>query len=464
MWLRQRTRGQLPEAIKRKYLRETPLAHPMPLPLRTPEILQSTSSGSTSPVSQDVHSSSSPSEGSARSEVSLYHHHHQQQTQSLLYEDNIARELGRDTTSECLFHVYASSFERTISKWATPPNQASPRRVRYPALENTLYDRVQRLDGKASALVMRSTSPGNCHRAIKALRLTVMAFASQSKCIERAVRRNDSGGLQAYGEVFVPASDFQILLFQALWHEARRSLEWFGEADCLESILAKIIFCLTQSPYDYLELNSRHKDPVVSRRDPHAYDRPEIMVLRKTHFDKALQSLSFWNKQFQPLFQDPEQLQKSMDDFNDDDITDFCFFVKFAIICDETTAVLWNRDLLITEEEGDITWPRTGFGKFLQSLSKGFTSPSPSPRVRSGEVTPQNHNSPPLQLPWNNLTTAGIFLKANFLKASLRRKLGQLRRFARRGPALTENPETYIQETLELFHKWDTSCASFIEN
>lgn len=73
--------------------------------------------------------------------------------------------------------------------------------------------------------------------------------------------------------------------------------------------------------------------------------------------------------------------------------------------------------------------------------------------MQSGHVTLQNHNSPPrqpLQLPWNNLITAGIFLKSNFLKASLWRKLGQLRRFARRGPALSENPETYIQETLQL--------------
>ena len=181
------------------------------------------------------------------------------------------------------------------------------------------------------------------------------------------------------------------------------------------------------------------------------------MALRKTHFDKALQSLSFWNKELQPLFQDPERLQKSMVDFTHDDITSFCFFVKFAMTCDETTAVLWNRDLLITEKEGDITWPRNGFGKFLQTLSKGFTSPSPP--VQSGQVTPQNHNSPPrqpLQLPWNNLITAGIFLKANFLKASLWRKIGQLRRFARRGPALAKNPETYIQEALQLFHEWDS--------
>ena len=69
------------------------------------------------------------------------------------------------------------------------------------------------------------------------------------------------------GEVFVSANDFQTLLFQTLWHEARRSLEWFVERDCLETILAKIIFCLTQSPYDYLELNSRHKAWVVWRQD-----------------------------------------------------------------------------------------------------------------------------------------------------------------------------------------------------
>ncbi|KUL91362.1 hypothetical protein ZTR_01816 [Talaromyces verruculosus] len=462
---RLRTRGQLPESIKRKYLRETPLGdHPRPRQesLRTLDNPQSTSPGSTSPASQDVHASSpslsTSSSSEFRSEVSLYYH---QQTQSLVYEDNLARELSRDTTSDRLFHVYTSSFECIISKWATPPNQASPGIVRYPVLQNTLYDRVQRLDGKASDLVTQYTSPGHCHRAIKALRLTVMAFASQSNCITIAVPRNDSGELQAYGEVFVPANDFQALLFQALWHEARRSLEWFGEED-LNRFLQRSFFCLTQSPYDYLEMNSRHRSS-----NPHAYDSPEIMASRKTHSDKALQSLSFWNKELQPLFQDPERLQKSMVDFNDDDITSFCFFVKFAIICDETTAVLWNRNLLIAEEEGDITWPRNGVGKFLQSLSKGFTSTSPSPPVQSGHVTSQNHSSPPrqpLQLPWNNLITAGIFLKANFLKASLRRKLGQLRIFVRRGHAVTENPEAYIQETLQPFHEWDTSCASFIEN
>jgi hypothetical protein len=57
-----------------------------------------------------------------------------------------------------------------------------------------------------------------------------MAFASQSNCIKRAVPRNDSGDLQAYEEVFVHVNDFQTLLFQPLWHEARRSLEWFGES------------------------------------------------------------------------------------------------------------------------------------------------------------------------------------------------------------------------------------------
>ncbi|KAF3393436.1 hypothetical protein DPV78_009893 [Talaromyces pinophilus] len=199
-WLRQRTRGQLPETIKMKYLRETPLAyHPRPRQesLRTLDNLQSTSPGSTtSPASRDYH----------------------RQTQPLVYEDNLARELSRDTTSDRLFHVYASSFERIISNWATQPNHASPG-------INILYDRVQRLDGKASALVMRYTSPGHCHRVIKALRLMVMAFASQSNCIKRAVPRNDSGDLQAYEEMFVHVNDFQTLLFQPLWHEARRSLD-----------------------------------------------------------------------------------------------------------------------------------------------------------------------------------------------------------------------------------------------
>lgn len=431
------------------------------MPLPPSENLQNTtgSSSASPPTSQGVHLSTSTthSKPPAGSEVFLY-----RETQSLVYEDNLARELGKDTACDSFFHVYASSFERTISEWAIPTDHASSGIVRYPALHNTLYDSVQRLDGKASALIVRRTSPGHCHRAIRALRLTVMAFASQSNCIKRAVSRDDR--TQAYGEVFVSANDFQTLLFQTLWHEARRSLEWFVEEDCLQSILAKIIFCLTHSPYYYL----RYEDS-VSRRDPLAYDSPDIMALRKTHFDKALQSLSLWKKELQHLFQDPERLQRSRVDIDDDDITSFCLFVKFAIICDETSAVLWNRDLLIAEEEGDVAWPQNGFSKSLQTLSTGFTNPSPNPSVQSGQVTPQNqnHTSPPrqpLKLPWNNLITADIFLKANFLKASLWRKLGQIRRFARRSPTLTGNPETYIQETLQLFHEWGTCCASFIEN
>lgn len=378
-WLRQRTRGQLPESIKRKYLRDAPLAHR--IPVRADHVEQNCLSPA-SPESENVQSAvcdntafHTGSKGLASTQVSPY-----RETQSLLYEDRLARELGRDVTSDRLFVVYTSSFERTISKWATPNNEPSGI-SRNPALHHTLYDRVRRLDRKASALIRRHTSFDHCHRAIRALRLAIMTFASQSSCIRRAENS------QGYGDVFVSASDFQSLLFQTLWLETRRSLELFADWDCLESILAKIIFSLTQSPFGYVELNFRREG---ARRDPHTYDSPDAMALRKAHLDKALQSLSFWKRKMQPLFRDPERLKHLSVDLDDGDITGFCLFVKFAMICDETTAVLWNRSIQIIEEEGDIRWPRGGFG---------IQSSNADPVVQPGQIQPHSYNGPQNQQP-----------------------------------------------------------------
>ncbi|EED24383.1 C6 transcription factor AlcR [Talaromyces stipitatus ATCC 10500] len=398
-----RTRGQLPESIKRRYLRDVPLVHDIPARL---------GQDSSTPAGQNVQSAGS------EANTQLFLH---PDIQSLVDEDRIARALGRDVTSDRLLVVYVSSFESTISKWATLSNQP-PGISQYPTLHNTLYDRVQRLDHKASALIRQHTGSDHCHRATRVLKLAVMTFSSQSSCIERAETS------QAFGEMFVPVNDFQSLLFQTLWHETRRSLEWFADWDCLEVILARIIFSLTQSPLNHPETDSRHEGV---RNGPHLYDSPESMALRKAHLDKALQSLSFWNREMQPLLQVPERLEHSLIGFNDDDITDFCVLVKLAIIYDETTAVLWNRTIQITEGKGDISWSRGGCA--LQSSSP------------------------------DSIGQAGQFLKAHYLKASLWRKLGQLQRLARHADALTSNLETYIQETLEIFHEWNGACASYMK-
>lgn len=206
----------------------------------------------------------------------------QHSTMVSMQEHQLADRSAKITISNDLMEIYCSSLENAIQCWID--TETCPYRIETDvglspytlnertsswSISNTLYDRVYKLDTAFERQRHRPLTSAEQAGSSKALKLAIMAFASQwsyssrssSTGIHKRTRplRNDRYAVEPRRNSDFEVSgshDFERLLRLSLWHESQRCIRRWRYCGSFRVILAFIVLFCNQQPVDEDELDS----------------------------------------------------------------------------------------------------------------------------------------------------------------------------------------------------------------
>ncbi|KIW39371.1 uncharacterized protein PV06_09147 [Exophiala oligosperma] len=201
-------------------------------------------------------------------------------------ESQLADTSNKTAVAEGLMKIYQDSLENALSCWITAENcpyniklrktrQRTLSDVIYsPSASSSLYSRVFELDAGFSSLRSRPLTRAEHSGSSRALKLAIVAFASQwsyssqlspsdARWVNRlsfedryATERQPSPDHEA-----MDTYDFEGLLRQSVWNEARRCIDRWKYCGSFRVIFAIIMFSLTQQPPNEDELGDSSDEP-----------------------------------------------------------------------------------------------------------------------------------------------------------------------------------------------------------
>lgn len=194
-------------------------------------------------------------------------------------EFRLASSTHKSFISGNLLKIYHDSMENALSCWLTEKTcpydvevQGYVRNAHIPKTSmetewgplwsNRICERVCNLDKSCGSLRGQLLSPSEDRAVDKALRKTIMAFATQWAYSSRRSSaqypgndglhswREDASNRYGVGQDATYYSEFDRTMQEVLWHEARDSLQDTAEITSFRLVFANIIFALTQKPLD----------------------------------------------------------------------------------------------------------------------------------------------------------------------------------------------------------------------
>lgn len=193
-------------------------------------------------------------------------------------EQNLMDRTNGDLISGNLLRIYHDVLEYSLSCWLTEDtcpykphrwNSASPGLVphpqkapagepatnltyggRGPALSNRIYGRVVKLDQVARSAKVITLTNSEDNAASKALRLAIMAFATQ--WAQKSGRMEDPFNQTSTADDLGTgiADEFDRSLQRSFWEQARSALQDCADLETFKVVCAEVIFGWTQKPWE----------------------------------------------------------------------------------------------------------------------------------------------------------------------------------------------------------------------
>ncbi|KAL6249313.1 hypothetical protein RBB50_003166 [Rhinocladiella similis] len=223
-------------------------------------------------------------------------------------ECQLADTSNKISVSDGLMKIYQQSLENALSCWITAENcpfNVQLRRVNRsrtrsivvysPAASGSLYSRVFELDAGFASLRTRPLTRAEHSGSSRALKLAIVAFASQwsysshlSPSDARWTNRLSLGDKYASerqprpNDATLDSYDFERVLRQSVWNEARRCINRWKCCGSFRVIFAIIMFTLTQRPPDEDELDEPN-DETSLPPSSHTPSPGECLPRQKRH-------------------------------------------------------------------------------------------------------------------------------------------------------------------------------------
>lgn len=457
-----------------------------------------------------------------------------------LYESRLSQTTAKSAIIKGLTQVYNNSMENAISCWVTEDNcpyekgissltgvfgAGSPSQM---LLDKSLYQRVHQLDAMLSSVRSKPLTVAENNGASKALRLAIMAFASQWSHSQQAVRAKKSSFPESFASLdtleddIAESGDFERVLRQSLWNDAKSCIRRWSGCNSFRVILACMIFALVQKPWNEEEfcevedtwtaadLPDAGPTKIDVRNHYHASAQQSSVQLvdedslvahqsweekigaedRVNHLNIALKQLKAWRPKVQALFnrtvaenqtrsQMPEQMPPiTVPQTVRTAYSNFNVLFWLGVMCDTTSAVLHHRSLVIPDHE-------TGLHIDLP-IAPGYAQPAPTTtaNIQTHSYAPIN---PPAYNPsflWGSFLiesrksytnpfqnrnssfaelAEGILRDAIPVKVLLWRKVGTFKTLIRE-QAQPQALEHCLNEALSVHHYWNAEYGEFFDD
>ena len=355
-----------------------------------------------------------------------------------MQEHRLADKSNKITISNDLMKIYCESLENALECWIdreTCPYRSETDiasrshivadRGRLPSISTTLYNRVCKLDAAFSRQRPRSLTRAEDSGSSKALKLSVMAFASQwsrtSRSLSSDMNEKTPALTSEHNHAVEPppnsdfeasgAQEFEHLLRVSVWHESQRCLGRWRHCGSFRVILASIVLFCTHPPLDEDEWNDLPEndlDPFTSQdleartavrtslgplgdqltssapssnatgQDVTNKLIPNLFFYSSSfygyegsqHLEIALGHLLDWRKAIQSSRQHQEQGSSSYSSPGSHYLIDFNLIFWLGVMCDTTRSVINQRSLIMPDTET--------FTSFSRATRSDFNSVMPT--------------------------------------------------------------------------------------
>jgi hypothetical protein len=470
---------------------------------------------------------------------------------SLELELHLSNSSTRSIISDGLYRIYRDSLECALSCWLTewtcPYNVGGRAQFRLNRSQShseaggpggkgslgTFFTRICRLDRSLAKWRTRPLSPAEDKAASRVLEITIVAYASQwsqlrnpglsaenGNCDRRDTPPNNS---RAFGDKRTMPSDLDRSFQEALWHQARKSLQCCEDKESFRVIFAHLIFSIIQRQLNVQEhaRKLRQKIPRYRHRScpsleqfSHGLDLPATLTSVKVpsegsdsdvdvsvrtkleeldglegppvFLETALRQLLCWRRQIGLMSRkaaassraDMDQSGASSPSQIDQDRKSFNMLFWLGVMCDTSSAAVYNRPLVISDEDSAIILPThpssTSLGGKDVTHDMEIDSNKDVPNLPISDVKLElwdadflerkiYHSQSPLRWPCSVADAAAALSEATPCKVLLYRKVASLQALSLRAVS-PQTVERYIQQALAVYQHWNQAYGPFIDD
>ncbi|KAF5590117.1 uncharacterized protein FSUBG_10955 [Fusarium subglutinans] len=280
-------------------------------------------------------------------------------------DQSLSNSFHRHLTSSNLVKIYHDVLEHHLSCWLvemTCPYRQSLDSASVAALApewktswtNRILQRTVRLDNIANSYKVLDMTPSEQKAASNALKLAVLAFATQWAQGSARARRRHSDSSQR-GALGSSEDEFDRTLQRYFWTNAHRALQDVTELDSYQVACAEIIFSMAQRPWE----NAQQAEPetetqswpsirsqvqhIIHRDGPPTYAE---RAARRMHALKA--KCDSINKGFRSK---DKQLNHGITAMAREDRDTIGLLYWLAIMFDTVAAAMYERPIVVVDEE-----------------------------------------------------------------------------------------------------------------
>lgn len=411
-----------------------------------------------------------------------------------LQELGLADSANKIAISDGLLGLYHNSLENALACWVTetscPFNStaavangtecrsgSTTASSSLPILTKFL-DRIVRLDVSFAALRSRPLSKFEQSGSSRAMKLAIMAFASQwshsspslSPGSQHTASLSDAG-IKEHGTL-----EFEHLLRQSLWNEAQRCIRRWQHCGSFQVIYAMIVLLLVEKPLNEDEpedskqggadLSSPAPRPLglLTLQQSLATNSPNsqnVLVYSSfshsgnnqrdtTSLETILQHLTTWKKIFISYVKDQDvdsNIEHVGHQLGFQARSDFKILFWLGIMCDTTLSVLNQTALIISDDDTMIPSNPT--------LHKVNFWGSALLKVRLRSLKLENVSISELEI---------IFQEVVPIKVLLWRKVGNLQKFLSQLDSDPATVESVINETIRIYQYWTSQYGDIFRD
>ncbi|RBQ76051.1 hypothetical protein FVER53590_12458 [Fusarium verticillioides] len=280
-------------------------------------------------------------------------------------DHSLSKSFHRHLTSSNLIKIYHDVLEHHLSCWLvemTCPYRQSRDSTSVAALApawetswtNRILQRTVRLDNIAQSCKVLDITPSEQKAASSALKLAVLAFATQwAQGSARASRRYSDSSQEAASDN--SEEDFDRALQRHFWINAHRALQDVTEIDSYQVACAEIIFSMAQRPWNSVrKAESENRIltwPSVRSQVQHIIDKDDPPIYaeraaRRMHTLKA--RCDSINKGFRSK---DKQMNHGIAAMAREDRDTIGLLYWLAIMFDTVAATMYERPIVVVDEE-----------------------------------------------------------------------------------------------------------------
>ena len=391
-----------------------------------------------------------------------------------------------------LLRIYHDSMENALSCWLTEHNcpYTMIRRGRNPSLveprhiatewglmwSNRMHTRVCHLDRAYMVVRSRPLTIREEQMTSRALRLAILAFASQwAQAGDRATSslRASAATFGSLEETFPQSDMFGRSMQESLWHQASRLLHEAAGIESFRVVFALIIFSLTQRPIDTKQSQLFNRASPSGFRDLQRIIEGENAPL---FLEMALRQIYSFRRKLECFEREHSSTQsgRKQSPLQQEHRETFNLLYWLGVMFDTLSAAMCHRPLVVEDEDSDLPpsssdeSSHTSHEKHMQRtdwIEYDNIEDLQPPNELWGDrfMSTESSNSQPTRWPCSYELAASTLSSAAPVKVLLFRRVARLQTLLSRKASAT-SLESAIKDTFNVYDHWNCVYNPFISD